>query len=128
MESGKVAALLLALCLPLAIAGCSDDATPTPTPSPGAGSDSGVTDSGSSPDTGTSSDAGADTGTPEGGAGAKEFGDACQSDTECKSNVCFKGGNQSYCSFRCTMANAATACPAPPTTGQCNNQGFCRKP
>ena len=50
----------------------------------------------------------------------------CASNTECESGVCFIGGNQSYCSAKCTAADAATTCAAP-FTGSCNKQGFCKR-
>jgi hypothetical protein len=50
----------------------------------------------------------------------------CAADTECESGVCFIGGNQSYCSAKCTSADAATTCAAP-FTGSCNKQGFCKR-
>ena len=50
----------------------------------------------------------------------------CASNAECESGVCFIGGNQSYCSAKCTAADAATTCAAP-FTGSCNKQGFCKR-
>jgi hypothetical protein len=57
-----------------------------------------------------------------------DLGQACKADADCKSNVCFQGGSSSYCSLKCTTANAATVCVPPTFNGQCNKQGFCRKP
>jgi hypothetical protein len=54
------------------------------------------------------------------------FGATCASDAQCASNVCFMGGMQSFCSFHCTQATAAHDCPVPPTSGICNNQGYCK--
>ncbi len=71
-------------------------------------------------------DAGHDSGTPA--ASGKDLGETCAADKDCKSNVCFQGGNGSYCSLKCTTANAATVCVPPAFNGQCNKQGFCRKP
>jgi hypothetical protein len=31
-----------------------------------------------------------------------------------------------FCSLHCTMATAAQDCPVPPTSGQCNLQGYCK--
>lgn len=50
----------------------------------------------------------------------------CASNAECESGVCFIGGTQSYCSAKCTAADAATTCAAP-FTGSCNKQGFCKR-
>ena len=50
----------------------------------------------------------------------------CAANAECESGVCFIGGNQSYCSVKCTAADAATTCAAP-FTGTCNKQGFCKR-
>jgi len=59
-------------------------------------------------------------------AGLKPFGAPCTANTQCASDVCFIGGMQSFCSLHCTQATAAKDCPVPPTTGVCNNQGFCK--
>lgn len=98
------------------------------------GCSSSTVDSGTAADTGTS-DAGQDSeATRDGGAeaaadgGGKAFGESCTADGECASNVCFKGGSQTFCSIRCTAATAAADCPKPPTDGTCNNQGYCKKP
>ncbi len=58
---------------------------------------------------------------------AKKLTEACTADAECESGVCFKGTQASYCSLRCTTANAIEVCVAP-FNGQCNNQGYCRRP
>lgn len=50
----------------------------------------------------------------------------CAANSECESGVCFIGGTQSYCSAKCTAADAATTCAAP-FTGSCNKQGFCKR-
>jgi hypothetical protein len=50
----------------------------------------------------------------------------CASDAECESGVCFLGSTQTYCSAKCTTADAATTCAAP-FTGTCNKQGFCKR-
>ena len=91
-------------------AACSSSSTPTPTTNDGGGTSDGGTGQG------------------EGGATPRdaapgEFGAACDAGAQCQSTVCFQGGNQSFCSLRC---DASAACPTPPTTGQCNNQGYCK--
>lgn len=75
-----------------------------------------VTDAGAAP----GQDSGATTGT------GKDLGEACTQNSDCKSAECFVGGMQSYCSLRCTTANAATVCVAP-FAGVCNNHGYCKK-
>ena len=106
-------------------AGCSS-ATETGTGTDaGAGSDTALaTEDAATVDTGAVIDAATDSapGTP------REFGDSCSANAQCKSGVCFMGGNGSYCSFKCTPgADAATDCPQPLTSGECNNRGFCKK-
>ncbi len=59
-------------------------------------------------------------------AGLKPFGATCSANAQCASDVCFMGGMQSFCSYHCTQATAAQDCPVPPTTGVCNNQGYCK--
>ncbi len=59
-------------------------------------------------------------------AGLKPFGAPCTANTQCASDVCFIGGMMSFCSYHCTQATAATDCPVPPTSGVCNNQGYCK--
>lgn len=54
------------------------------------------------------------------------FGQPCSANSQCESNLCFIGGNRTFCSLHCTMATAATDCPVPPTSGTCNMQGFCK--
>lgn len=54
------------------------------------------------------------------------FGATCSANAQCATNVCFMGGMKSFCSMRCTQATAAKDCPVPPTTGVCNNQGYCK--
>ncbi|MBS2012764.1 MAG: hypothetical protein JST00_07755 [Deltaproteobacteria bacterium] len=56
----------------------------------------------------------------------KKAAEVCQVPAECESNVCFSGGNQSFCSVACTPENAATVCAAP-FTGSCNKKGFCKR-
>ena len=60
------------------------------------------------------------------GDGGLPFGMPCSANSECASNVCFVGGNRTFCSLHCTMATAATDCPVPPTSGTCNMQGYCK--
>jgi hypothetical protein len=59
-------------------------------------------------------------------AALKPFGQPCAANEECESNICFIGGNRTFCSIHCTMATAATDCPVPPTSGTCNMQGYCK--
>ncbi len=59
-------------------------------------------------------------------AGLKPFGAPCTANAQCATNVCFMGGMMSFCSMHCTQATAAQDCPVPPTTGVCNNQGYCK--
>lgn len=106
--------------------GCSSDSTTGSGAGTdgGSGSDAGTSaqDSGSSgTDSGSATDAGS---TSDGATGTKSFGDSCTDGSECKSGVCFVGGSQSFCSLKCT---APTDCPVPPTSGQCNNMGYCKK-
>ncbi len=62
----------------------------------------------------------------DGGAdgGLKPFGAPRAGGAECESDVCFVGGNRSFCSMHCTEATQATDCPKPPTSGTCNLQGY----
>ena len=66
--------------------------------------------------------------TADGGSdgGLLPFGQPCSANAQCESNVCFVGGNRTFCSLHCTMATAATDCPVPPTSGTCNMQGYCK--
>jgi hypothetical protein len=59
-------------------------------------------------------------------AGTLPFGAPCTGNGDCASNICFMGGNRSFCSLHCTAATQATDCPVPPTSGTCNMQGFCK--
>ncbi|HEX8952579.1 MAG TPA: hypothetical protein VF997_13535 [Polyangia bacterium] len=61
-----------------------------------------------------------------GDGGLQPFGTVCTMNAQCASNVCFVGGNRSFCSLRCTAATQATDCPVPPTSGTCNMQGYCK--
>ena len=75
------------------------------------------------PDGGDSDMLGSDGG---GDGGLLPFGAVCAMGSQCASNVCFVGGNRSFCSLRCTAATQAMDCPAPPTSGTCNMQGYCK--
>ncbi len=128
--------LVAASFLLLANAACSsDDGAPSDgtTEAPkgahtGAGDGSGAsntpatTATSSSATTPPPSDAGTDASSAK-----KKAAEACTADADCESNVCFKGNKESYCSLKCTQANAVQVCVAP-FGGQCNNQGYCRKP
>ena len=59
-------------------------------------------------------------------AGLKPFGAPCTANAQCATDVCFIGGMMSFCSMHCTQATAAHDCPVPPTSGVCNNQGYCK--
>ena len=56
------------------------------------------------------------------------LGVVCSVGSECESGLCFVGGQASYCSLRCTSANATTICTPPVFDGLCNMQGYCRRP
>jgi hypothetical protein len=93
-----------------------------PEKSPAPSSSGSVDAAAPAPDAGTAPDhdSGATTGT------GKQLGETCAQNSDCQSGECFVGGMASYCSLRCTPANAATVCVAP-FTGVCNNHGYCRK-
>ncbi len=127
---------LVSVGVALVVAGgviaCSSDGTTSSSSSGGSSSSSSGGSSSSSSSGGSSSsssggsssgDAGAD------GGGGKAFGETCASDGECKSNACFKGGQGSYCSAKCTMTGVNDpVCQAiTGATGKCNNQGYCQK-
>ena len=123
-----VGSALLALAL---YAGCSSDSTSS---GGGAGSDAGASaeggggsgDGGGTSDASTTTEAGTtkDAGGGDGASGAGAFGDSCTDGKDCQSGVCFVGGSQSFCSIKCT---SPSDCPVPPTSGQCNNMGYCKK-
>ena len=131
MRSSVIARLSFSMPLVFVMQlGCSSDEGNTNTGADaGTNADTGSTSNsdsgGSTSDSGQgTTDAGpGDTGAP----GTKEFGEACAGDSECKSNACFMGGQGNYCSIKCTPATAATDCPSPPTSGECNNKGYCKK-
>lgn len=56
----------------------------------------------------------------------KKNGELCTKADECESNLCFVGGVQSYCTVKCTPADAPTTCVAP-LTGSCNSKGYCKR-
>jgi hypothetical protein len=60
--------------------------------------------------------------------GTKQFGELCTLATECQSGICgqFVMGTVHRCSKSCTVATQATDCPAPPSDGTCNNNGYCK--
>lgn len=62
----------------------------------------------------------------DGSGPLKKAAENCTKSEECESNICFAGGNQSYCSIACNAANGATVCVAP-FTGTCNMKGFCKR-
>lgn len=79
------------------------------------------------PSNGTSS--GAVSATDAGGAvGAKKKNaeQGCTKNEDCESDICFIGGNQSFCTVKCSAADVATVCVAP-FTGSCNKQGYCKR-
>lgn len=74
----------------------------------------------------------ADSGTGDGGpaavdAGKKPLAADCTADGDCESGICFKGGKSAWCSAHCTAANAAQVCTGI-FNGDCNQQGYCRRP
>ena len=109
--------------LPLALAtllGCSSSDDKPSSSSSSSSSSSGSTSS-------TSSSGGTDAGGEAGTTTKKKNAEVgCTKNEECESNVCFMGGNQSFCSVPCTADNAATVCAAP-FTGSCNSKGYCKR-
>ncbi len=68
-----------------------------------------------------------DAGSEREGGGKKVAAEpGCANDSECETNVCFKGNDQSFCTIECTTDTAATLCVAP-YTGSCNRQGYCKR-
>lgn len=56
------------------------------------------------------------------------LGADCTAPEQCDSQICFVGGQSSYCSLRCTSDNGSTVCTTQPFDGTCNKQGYCRRP
>lgn len=105
--------LTLVLSLGSGASGCGDDATTK--------TDAAIT----TPDV-SSTDVSS---TDVANAAPKSFGELCSSDDDCLSAACFMGGMGSFCSLRCSLTDQVDpVCTTPPSTGQCNKQGFCRKP
>ena len=90
--------LLIVLAIPLVLSGCGGS-MPPPTSDDGGSGDGGL---------------------------LLPFGAVCTDKSQCESDVCFVGGNRSFCSLHCTAATQATDCPVPPTSGTCNMQGYCK--
>jgi hypothetical protein len=64
----------------------------------------------------------------EAGAAKKGFTEACTTDVDCASGLCYQTDKgDKYCSIKCTLATATEVCVAP-LSGTCNNKGFCKKP
>ena len=61
-------------------------------------------------------------------AGPKHFGDPCTTDCECDTSMCrqFQMGAAHFCTQPCTPTTAGNDCPAPPSTGMCTNNGYCK--
>jgi len=127
----KLQSILTVISLSLmgaAYAGCSSSDTST---SSGGTTDGGSEGGGGSDGASTPADSGstpADSGGTTGDGGKKAFGEDCNVDGDCETGACFAGNKQHFCTFHCMAATAATDCPKPPTTGECNNQGYCRAP
>lgn len=108
-------------------AGCSSDSS-TGSSDAGAGTTTDAGNDGGGATADAASDATATSDAAAEAGESKKFGEPCASDAECASHACFMGGSQAYCSFHCTPQGApSTDCPTPPTSGQCNNQGYCKK-
>ena len=112
MSARRLSSLLalVAIAASLGAAACSSDdgkpsGTGTVTPTP---------------------DAGGDAAPAEAGALKKNAEQGCTKSEECESHFCFIGGNQSFCSIQCTVADQATICVAP-FTGTCNKMGYCKR-
>jgi hypothetical protein len=116
-----------------AVSACSSStdggpATPGNDSGTGGGDATAMDDGSTGSDGGTVTDTGSSTDSaPQMDSALKPFGATCAGNGECTSNVCFMGGMGSYCSLHCTQATAATDCPVPPTSGQCNGMMFCKK-
>lgn len=110
MRTSKSPCFIVVTSALLALAGCSAD---DGRPSSGTGGETSSTDPSADTATASSSD-------------KKANAEPCAEPAECESGVCFVGGNQSFCSARCTPETAATVCVAP-FTGSCNKQGYCKR-
>ncbi len=108
------------LALGLAIAACSSDSSTGGASSVDGGGAGDGGGGGAQRDGSAASDAALSDG------GKRAFGEVCATPADCESGQCFVGGSQSFCSIKCTMATQATDCPVPPTSGKCNNQGYCK--
>lgn len=127
MHSAKSVRPAVAAVFPLvlvgAIAACSSSDDKPSSSSSGGSTSSSSTSSSSSGGT----DGGTDTGTDTGVTTKKKNAEVgCTKNEDCESNICFTGGNQSFCTVQCTAENAATVCVAP-FTGSCNNKGYCKR-
>jgi hypothetical protein len=132
----------LALCFALAIAsaGCLGTFIPDPKPASGpadmanggggtggtgGGGGSGIGGNGTSTDMANAAAVSTDMAgvTP----GVKAFGDTCTVAGDCQSTLCeqFVMGTIHRCSKPCTVATAATDCPAP-SDGTCTPNGYCK--
>ena len=136
MRCSKIACFLGVTCMFL-LAGCSaDDGKPVTGPTgPGSGTGTGGGKNGntsttqqqpSDPSSQQTTSTTTNPTDPATSSAKKANAEACTANDQCESNVCFIGGNQSYCSVKCTSADAATTCVAP-FTGTCNKQGFCKR-
>lgn len=123
MQNARATCFILVTSALFALAGCSgDDGKPSTGPT-GPGSHSGT---GGGQGSTTQTPTGDTSATEPAGAKKKNAEGPCASGAECESGVCFVGGNQSYCSVKCTVDTATTACAAP-FTGSCNKQGYCKR-
>ncbi len=134
---------------PFALAACSSDAPDSPS-IPSGTKDSGAVsthDSGGGDDPVVDAGTQADSGTPGAGDGGNKgdgaiasdaaipacptgtncpAGALCTSDTMCATNVCFQGGQTSFCTKKCAVKTQVTDCPKPDYLEICNNKGYCK--
>jgi len=63
-----------------------------------------------------------------GDLGPKHFGDSCTTDCDCDTSMCrqFNMGATHLCTKPCTVATQAADCPAPPSTGMCTPNNYCK--
>ena len=125
-----------ALACALGLFACSSSDTPSggsdasTSADTGVATDAGHSDTGADASSPVDSGGGVDSSVHDAGCatpGTAAFGVICATDCDCASSACFFGGQGSYCSMHCTAATAAQDCPNPPTSGTCNNQGYCKK-